>query len=97
MDGANKAKMRLKKLVMTTMKIVQRDMILEKVKLLWIDAMLWLVVNTTMPQITAIILLLLLNVAGVKNGDCLKTVPGKDVNGLLGRLAGLIQFGYKIL
>jgi len=84
MDGANKAKMRLKKLVMTTMKIVQRDMILEKVKLLWIDAMLWLVVNTTMPQITAIILLLLLNVGGVKNGDCLKTVLRKDVTFLLG-------------
>jgi len=82
-------------MVITVPMNVKTDMILEKVRLLWIDAMLWLVVDTTKPQITAIILLL--NVVGLKNGDCLMTVPGKDVNMLLGCLAGLMNIGYKIL
>jgi hypothetical protein len=86
-------------MVITVPMNVKTDMILEKVRLLWIDVMLWLVVDTTKPQITAIILLLLksMNVVGLKNGDCLMTVPGKDVNMLLGCLAGLMNIGYKIL
>lgn len=84
-------------MVITVPMNVKTDMILEKVRLLWIDVMLWLVVDTTKPQITAIILLLLMNVVGLKNGDGLMTVLGKDVNTLLGCLAGLMNIGYKIL